>query len=43
MTTIDHAERLSQDDVTPRGTRIAFDASEFVAPAPTPTGPTTED
>lgn len=37
------AARLSMDDVTPRGTRIGFDATELVAPAPTPTGPTTED
>lgn len=37
------AARLSMDDVTPRGTRIGFDATELVAPAPTPSGPTTED
>ena len=37
------AARLSMDDVTPARTRIGFDSSELIAPAPTPTGPTTED
>ena len=35
--------RLSMDDVTARGQRIAFDMSEWLTPAHTPTGPTRED
>lgn len=35
--------RLSLDDVTPRGTRVAFDVTELTGPLPTATGPTTED
>lgn len=37
------AGRLSLDDVTPRGTRVAFDLAELTGPAPTATGPTIED
>lgn len=36
------AARLSLDDVTPRGSRIAYDLSTFTGPQPT-TGPPTED
>ena len=37
------AGRLSLDDVVPRGQRVAFDLEELTGPAPTATGPTTED
>jgi len=32
-------QRLSQDDVVPRGTRVRFDFYEQYAPTPSPTGP----
>jgi len=35
--------RLSQDDVTPRGTRIGFDLSDFLTTTPAPSGPARED
>jgi len=35
--------RLSQDDVTPRGTRVAFDLSDFLTTTPAPSGPARED
>lgn len=35
--------RLSMDDVCPPGERIAFDLSQYTAPAPSPTGPNFED
>ena len=35
--------RLSLDDVTPHGTRIAFDTAAFTTVPTTPTGPATED
>ncbi|MBP2390108.1 phage portal protein [Aeromicrobium fastidiosum] len=35
--------RLSMDDVTPSGRRIAFDLTDYTAKAPSPTGPATED
>lgn len=35
--------RLSLDDVTAHGRRVAFDTTELTGPAPTPTGPTLED
>lgn len=35
--------RLSQDDVTPQGTAIRFDAEYLFNPNPSPTGPVTED
>lgn len=35
--------RLSMDDITPKGTRIAFDTSAFTAPIPSPTGAPRED
>lgn len=35
--------RLSMDDVTPHGTNVDFDRSDFTAPAPSPTGPALED
>ena len=35
--------RLSQDDVTPRGTRIAFDLSALLTPTQPTTAPPTED
>lgn len=37
------AWRLSLDDVTPHGTRIAFDTSAFTGPTLLPTGPALED
>lgn len=37
------SSRLSQDDVVPAGSRVAFDTSELTGPLPTATGPTTED
>lgn len=37
------AARLSMDDVTPRGTRIGFDATDFITPQPAPSSPITED
>lgn len=36
-------QRLSQDDVVPRGQRVRFDRSDIASPTPTPTGPTVED
>jgi hypothetical protein len=36
-------ERLSMDDVCPRGTRVAFDLSELVTAPDTGTGPRVED
>lgn len=35
--------RLSMDDVVPRGQSVRFDTSELRDPAPSPTGPDTED
>jgi len=35
--------RLSQDDVMPRGSRVAFDFTDMLATVPDPTGPTLED
>lgn len=35
--------RLSQDDVTPRGSRIAFDFTELLNPVQSPSGPILED
>lgn len=35
--------RLSLDDVTPHGTRIAFDLADFTSTPQDPTGPVTED
>lgn len=35
--------RLSMDDVTPHGTRVAFDMTDFTVPVPAPTGPGLED
>jgi len=35
--------RLSMDDVMPRGQRAAFDLSDFLAAAPSVTGPSVED
>lgn len=35
--------RLSLDDVTPRGHRVAFDTTNLTGPAPSPTGPAIED
>lgn len=35
--------RLSLDDVSPHGTRIAFDLSDIMSATPSPTGPTQED
>jgi hypothetical protein len=32
-------QRLSQDDIVPRGTRVRFDFYEQYAPTPSPTGP----
>lgn len=37
------AARLSMDDVSPHGTRIAFDLSDMQTPTPAPTGPAQED
>lgn len=37
------AGRLSQDDVTPAGTNVRFDASALFTPNPAPTGPITRD
>lgn len=37
------AWRLSQDDVTPRGTRLAFDTTGFIGLSLSPTGPALED
>lgn len=37
------AARLSMDDVVPRGTRVVFDLDDFVAQAPSVTGPKIED
>lgn len=36
-------QRLSQDDVVPRGQRVRFDRAELAAPTPSATGPTVED
>lgn len=35
--------RLSQDDVTPRGSRVVFDLSDLLNPTQSPTGPILED
>ena len=35
--------RLSQDDVVPRGQRIAFDLEDLIGPSPSPTGPSLAD
>jgi hypothetical protein len=35
--------RLSMDDITPSGRRIAMDLTDYTAKAPSPTGPATED
>lgn len=35
--------RLSLDDVVPSGTRIALDLGDLTNPAPSPTGPSTQD
>lgn len=35
--------RLSLDDVTPHGTHVVFDLTDYTAPAPSPTGPALED
>lgn len=35
--------RLSLDDVTPHGRRVAFDLGDFIQPTPAPTGPQLED
>lgn len=35
--------RLSQDDVVPRGQRVAFDLEDLIGPTPSPTGPPTAD
>lgn len=35
--------RLSQDDVTPPGTSVRFDLTDFAAPAASPIGPSTKD
>ena len=35
--------RLSQDDIVPAGTRVAFDLADFMGQTPTLTGPTLED
>lgn len=35
--------RLSMDDVSPRGTRIAFDMSDWLTSVASPTGPSRED
>lgn len=37
------AARLSMDDVVEPGHRVAFDLTDFTAPAPAPAGPTQED
>lgn len=37
------AGRLSQDDVTPAGTNVRFDASALFTPNPAPTGPNARD
>lgn len=36
-------QALSLDGVVPRGTRVAFDFTDLIAPAASPTGPITED
>lgn len=36
-------QRLSQDDVVPRGQRVRFDFTQELSPTPIPTGPTVED
>lgn len=36
-------QRLSQDDVVPRGQRVRFDFTQQLTPAPAPTGPTVKD
>lgn len=36
-------QRLSQDDVVPRGQRVRFDMSDATAPTPSPTGPLEAD
>jgi hypothetical protein len=36
-------EAFSLDSVVPRGTRVRFDFSDFIAAAASPTGPITED
>lgn len=35
--------RLSMDDCVPRGSRVAFDLSDFIASAPSVTGPSNQD
>lgn len=35
--------RLSMDDVSPRGKHVAFDLTNYTAPAPSPTGPAFQD
>lgn len=35
--------RLSMDDVCPRGKRVRFNLTDYTAPAPSLTGPTTQD
>jgi hypothetical protein len=35
--------RLSLDDVTAQGNRIGFDLTDFITPAPSPSGPNVED
>lgn len=35
--------RLSLDDVSPHGSRVAFDLADWTGPAPAPTGPALED
>lgn len=37
------AARLSLDDITVRGTRVAFDTTDLTQPVPSPTGPALED
>lgn len=37
------ADRLSLDDVVPRGQSVAFDFSDFLTPTASPTGPTEQD
>lgn len=36
-------QRLSHDDIVPRGQRVRFDTGDLIAPAATPTGIPTED
>lgn len=35
--------RLSMDDCSPQGKRVAFDFSDYTAPIPSPTGPAVQD